>query len=460
MARVFLQITDGTTTVDLVALGLDAYNPGSSIRMTGGAGTRQATVMGVERLLRQLSTIDEAISCNLHHVNSQTTYTTIRTIEFLLEEAAEWQDSRSGNRVYLLFSDYGTTVYRSEILKGNVAYDNAQFQINEAADITSFQIYIRRLSFWERNDEVQIPLRVTDGAATGTGALTITNRNDGTGKNWVEMDGSDIIGTMLAPVRIEFTNTTAANRDGIIYMGMATQGAPSSIPHILEGESATGASSQVSATSNGGNFGRFTTTTAFGRKGVWALTTTQATNLSGRYYRIIARFTTLPSANSYCYFSTHITGGTTEQTITQINTLSTVNYLQELGTLRLPPWMTGQSGLQAFDIGINLKSTGSNNVDLDYIALMPTDGFKVFNFVESGPQNTDVFIEDEILDYNYIQTSGGLNTSNVSPYGPGISVWPGKKSRLFFLVQSNVPSMDITRTHTVKLFYRPRRSTA
>src|SRR3990172_1415958 len=155
---IVLKITNGTTTVDLMTLGVDAYNPGANIRMTGGAGTRAPTVLGVERLLRQLNTIDEVISCNLHRVSSQTTYTTVRTIEFLLEEASEWQDSHSGNRVYLLFSNQGGVTYRSEILKGNVAYDNAQLQVNEAVNITNFQIYFRSQSFFERNDEVQIPL--------------------------------------------------------------------------------------------------------------------------------------------------------------------------------------------------------------------------------------------------------------------------------------------------------------
>jgi hypothetical protein len=376
-----------------------------------------------------------------------------------LQQASEWQDSHSGRRVYLQFSDEGGTLYRSEILKGNVVYDNAQLQIYEAANITAFQIYLRRYSFWENNSEVQIPLDNDSIGDKTTNAVTIENRCDFNHFNWVEIAAVDVVGTELAPLRLEITNTTASGRDGIVMIGLVNQGSPSSIPHVFEGESATGASSQASATSSNSAFGRFTTTATFGRKGVWALTAANARDLAGRYFRIIARFTNLPSANSYCYLSAHITGGTTEQTTTQITTLSVTNYLQELGVLRLPPWMTGESNPSAFDIGINLKSTGSNNVDLDFIALVPTDGFKAFTFVDSGPQNTDVFMVDDIQDYYYIQTSGGLKTANVSPYGTELLVWPGVKQRLYFWFQNATPAFDIARTHTIKCFYRPRRST-
>ena len=81
---VTLQLTDLTTSEDLMTLGVENYNPGSSIRMSGASGAGNARISGVERLLRELSTIDEVIVCNLMHTVVETAYTTIRSIEFLL----------------------------------------------------------------------------------------------------------------------------------------------------------------------------------------------------------------------------------------------------------------------------------------------------------------------------------------------------------------------------------------
>jgi hypothetical protein len=456
---VILQITDYTTTVDIVSLGTESYDPGSSIRMTGASGTRSPTVLGVIRTLKGGETTDEVITCNLFDQPSiPNVYPIIRQIEFLSAEASEWQETKAGKRVWLLFAGDGGTVYRSEVVNGNVSYDESQLRINQASNITQFHIYVTRSSWFEQETEVQVPL-LNGGASPKTlSAVTIYNHDDaGAGHdNWVQVAAIDAVGTMPAPVRIEFTDTTVTVRDDIVYMGVAQHGDPTAIPNVLEGETNTGASSQADVNCSAGYFGRFTTNTTFALKGVWQITAAQALALAGRYFRLVGRFKTLPSATTSVYFSTHITGGTTEQTTSQIATLSTSQYLQELGVLRLPPWLTAQTGLQSFDIGLNLKSTGSNNVDLDFIALFPTDGFRVAKFIDSGPTNTDIYVHDEIYPLFYMQTSGGKRTGNLSTYGEPLTIWPGKIQRYYFLTQDSTPAAPIATTHTVKLYYRPR----
>lgn len=136
---------------------------------------------------------------------------------------------------------------------------------------------------------------------------------------------------------------------------------------------------------------------------------------------------------------------------------------RDMFTLRLPPWLLGQSSLASLDLILTgLQNTGSSiNLNLDFIQVTPLDGWRMLECSGYGVLQNSRMVDDGVNDVCYIDTGSGANKAGyLVPYGSPIELYPGKKQKLYFLMHSNIGNVaEIQRTASVKLFYRPRRRT-
>jgi len=194
----------------------------------------------------------------------------------------------------------------------------------------------------------------------------------------------------------------------------------------------------------------------------WSLTHDFLDACKGGYFKMLARFK--GAAPTSVRFRIKILNSATVVWQSGQISLDANRALQirDLFTLRLPPWLIEQSGLAALTIILTgQQSTGASiNVDLDFFQFMPLDGWRMLECAGYGVEHDGHMMDDGFNESAYIDDYTGAKAGILVGYGNPISLYPGKKQRLVFLMHSNVGNTaEIVRTISVKLYYRPRRKT-
>ena len=142
-----------------------------------------------------------------------------------------------------------------------------------------------------------------------------------------------------------------------------------------------------------------------------------------------------------------------------------VRSLHWLDTMRLPPYLAGQSALK----GINLvlyalrAQAGTHTVALDFLQLSPissTGGWLRFVKVDGGEgiAYQEYFTHDETEGYTYRTDTSSKIISEFATYGGPIMLIPNVDQRVYFLTCDDQGVSDIDQEWTVKAWYRPRRN--
>lgn len=280
--------------------------------------------------------------------------------------------------------------------------------------------------------------------------------------NYVDIAGADIEGELPAPVRLEITNTyNSASWAASVWIGQNVESDPENLVHILQAEDATG-ETPVADPSASGNASKSCTwnDTTEDVLLTWDLTTALLNQLQGNYQRILAHFTTTPGVNTWLRLKVYLD-------VTAIWTgplvyLDSVQYIQELASLRLPPYLLGAGDLYPLTLELSAKhsSAGAHNVVIDYLQITPLDGWR--KLVNQGYQLEygARLVDDGIDDYLYgdgaaVDGKAGFYVG----HGDRIQLQPGLPQRLYFLHNNAAGSAPIWRTLSIKAFYRPRKVT-
>ena len=359
-------------------------------------------------------------------------------------------------------------VWQSTIRDGVCAMQSSNWlDYERAVGLRTVGITIERMAYW---DGAEAQLGLTNRNGTGnTSGLTVFNHTDaGAGHdNFVSINyPGTTIADQPSPCRIEMTNTYATGQMQDIWIGQNFTD-PANFPQILEGEAATGGSTQSDAGCSGGQYQTITlATTVETILFTWTLSSAFLNAASGRFYKLMARWQFPDALNGTPNFMLRAkitdAAGNTLWTGDQVKPYQGYNLqISELHTLRLPMWLTGLSN----QVGLKLVLTGqidsgSLAVPLDFIQATPLDGWCYLKPLYSVPQNNRVML-DAVRNIAYMDDgSGNSLIGGISMYGNPIMLKPNQLQRLYFLTHSwsgNVAEID--RTISVKVFWRPRRMT-
>jgi hypothetical protein len=396
----------------------------------------------------------------------------IATITLALEYARWYKDDIRA--AWLNFSvddpiDVNGTIpeWMSKIIGGMVLYDK-NLDRNWRQKRVVVTIIIEHKPYWDSNIELQVPLDNGNGA-DNTSGLTIFNHDDGGGTspnhhdNWVEIEAADVLGDIQGRTRLEVTNNYASNRLYTLWVGHNWTD-PTNFDHILEGEDATGGSSVADAGCSGGYYRHYAL--ASGSEAdifTWTLATAYLNACKGGFFKILARFLAAAPTSVKFRIKLKLLGTNIWQSGQVTLDASRSTQIRDLLTLRLPPWLLGQTNLQELTMILTgQQSTGSPvDVNLDFLQITPLDGWRMLECSGYGAVQNERFVDDGVNEVSYMDDGAGDNKAGILVgYGSPIALYPNKLQRLYFLMHSNSTNIaEIARTASVKLFYRPRRRT-
>jgi hypothetical protein len=389
---------------------------------------------------------------------------TINDIETWLRYAEDHQTQGVGDRVFVEYRPQDASdIWRSEILTGRV-------EIDEIYPRWLAQMHIRVVIYWTRRfywEGSESELALTNGNGNGTGGRTVQNHDDGDAgdDNYVAIAGSAVEGVLPAPVRLEITNTyNDPGELAILWVGHNVNANPSSLDHILEGEDASGGTTQTVAGNSGGEYQTKTWATDTETElFAWTLGTSLLSACAGRRFHLLARFHSSPPTDVYfrwkIYASTAVIWTGPWFTFES----GTFTQIRSMGVVQLPPWNIGGSGYSV-SLGLRLfgRKTGGSTVNLDFVQLTPTDGFRQTRSRGGDwAAYTERLILDEMQGITYTDSgSGSARYANWATRGSPIMLAPGQDQRLYFLNYGSTGNADnIDRSLSIRAYYRPRRLT-
>lgn len=388
----------------------------------------------------------------------------INTIRLALEHAKEHKDDALAAWIYYEV-DNSVDAWMTKLLGGMVMYDTNLSRNWRHKDVIA-TIIIERKPYWDAKDEVQVPLTNGNGTDDLSG-LTVFNHDDaGTSPahdNWVSIEAADIEGDLPGPTRLEAINSYASDRLWTLWIGQNWTD-PDNFPHILEGEaSSIGTPHSIGDCSGGQYIEKSLATGAEAAMFTWALSAGLLNASKGQYYKIMARFYDSPTHEIRYRLKLEYKTINVWQSGQMTLDASRAFLIRDMFTLRLPPWLLGHTDLSDLTMTLTGQhSLGSNRVvNIDFLQLTPLDGWRMLDCVGYGAVQNERFIDDGFNEVSYIDDgSGGDKAGILVGYGNPITLYPGKKQRLYFLMHSNLGIIaEIARTISVKLYYRPRRQT-
>jgi hypothetical protein len=382
----------------------------------------------------------------------------VKLINNALRQAYAYSQGKQGEPVYLEVKIEDADDWNRALLMGGMLnefdLDRALFSGRMDAVLS----YERENGF--EGAEAQIPLSNTN-AANNTSGLTVYNANDAYGTapnkryNWVNVPGASLAGDLPGSARVEITNTGAVEV-GDIWLSQNVYSNPLTFPHILEGETSTlGVLETGAYSTHSGAQGRQInwSGTSLTKCFAWPLSTALLNAARGSNMRVMIKWNTPPSE------------AFAQLTISDVDVLWTSPLellpawdLAELATVRLPPYLIRAGDLYPLTLNLYLRSTAAptNACTVDFIQFSPVDGFRHYRHWSDDLPAAASLVDDAITDELYVQHPSGKAGSFIG-YGEPLRLWPGRDQRLIFLAMSSSGICEVTRTLSIKLFYRPRR---
>jgi len=388
----------------------------------------------------------------------------VRALEKMIAHyAPERQSTKTGNKTWLVFAAYsGATAMRSEITGGTlggVSLHRLNLPENQAVTL-----HITRRNFWEADTETQLDLDNINGT-DNTAGLEVDNTDDTTRDNFVEVDAADVGGVLPGAARLEITNNFVGDDMRTVYVGVAPKDSadPDNFTHILEAESATRdgtyASSSATADAAASN-GEYVSVAALPSTSVdlftWTVSSAQLGYAGYLWFHALLRFFTKPSNGTITARLT-VKNGATTLWQSQYFVLGSSDTLQSLGPVQISPALFDVTSLAPLTVILSASdSAATGTFALDYLALLPTDSWrKLSPFSSDDVDNAETLVIDDIDDVVYVTQAGGKSPF-YSAEGRPLRLWPGVDHRIYILHDDSLGNAAITRTCTVKLYYRQR----
>ena len=431
-----LRVTDGTTAIDLSG---------------GTTGISGCTYFPLAPSVESATVAEQA-----ELVCKGTTAANIRaalnSIERLCEAAARRRASGKGTRVSVEYKPVdGDNLYRSELHGGRMVYSEepGARRFGDANPAIKVAFVFERAPWWE-GAEVELQLSA-QGQAAATGGRTLTNNGI---DNWVQVAAAQVAGTEPAPLRLRLTNNTGASQSyNDFYIGVNAFASPSTFSGVHQGEESVFQSGSIaSAFSSNGYYRSFNVITTEQPMAAWELTASEMKS-GGRWCRLLARMPgydigkrirVRPAIWDFAGIQTLWEGS-------QVWLSSNTSEMNDLGSVPIPPgaWSSEYAPVL---VGIKAQADSNATVLLDYVQVVPMDGYR--HVVQVGynvPNGAAVEVNEG--DASAYYWSGTQRWPLHVMTGPGLKLWPNITQRVYVLLDK-----PIANTFSVQAWYRPRRA--
>ena len=437
-----IQLTDGTTTVDLN----DLSNAGALSYAPKGAWASDEYVE------------DEA------QINFFSSYSTARTkinqINTIFARARERATTGTGPRCFAYINIDSEGTYRSELLDGKVDVGDETFGTDKGSAQIYAAVMFRRVPYWE-GAVAQLSISNVNGS-NNTSGLTIDNHSvSGSKSSWFSVAGASIVGDAPTPVRVELTNATGS---GLGYLQYGLMNGTTGWNHLayLQGESCTSSFGQGgsgtntgSASSSNGNYLALSALANSDLSNVkWTVSNSLLSLSDGKPVVPILRFDS--DAPTLEYVRVYMAGLYTEYASTASRKFVV------LPPLPFPP-RTMNGGTYA-DHEIQTYFWNPNGtadaMKIDYLMLMPAgDGWREITALlgNNSISNGHTMVDDGIEQMTY-SLSGSNRFTGYSAVGKWPMLIPGVAGTFVtFSAENTAGNAYISNSWTAKLYYRPRR---
>jgi hypothetical protein len=388
----------------------------------------------------------------------------------VIDRAFEWGRMRSAGKVMgpvvVQFQGDGEALlWQSEISDGRTLMPDGLLKTDWANKVISVAVIWTRAAFWEGAVWTALPLTNTNGT-DNTSGLRVYGCNDGSGSApsdrvmYLDVDGvNDVLGNLPAPVKLQIIPSGSINH---VYIGMqADQGDGLATP-FFEMEDIDVGSSTADATCSGGDYchldinaADITDFSAF----------VDPTTYNGGYHKIFMRFFSAVPDDLRIQFVETVAGDTYSLAETPWVNPDADQALQTFGELRIPVRellpSSGSLGNYALELDVKSSSSGTLNLDVDYIFAMPMDAYVELGSSTGSVGSSQMIVYSEGIErmlYRDILASGAPVSIFDEHYGGGIFLRPGVNQRLWVLSR-NSDTHSVSNYLTVKAWYKPRRST-
>ncbi len=446
-----VRLNNGTTTIQLY-ISEGGYDP----------------VPSVDPDIR----ITESMEIQIRGASLTAIRTTTQQIEQFLIQAANREENRTGELIYLE-ARYNASEgwYRSLIFAGALKQhpDSVEGRLT-SGNIPATLAYTRQ-GYWEAVTEVNLPISNGNGTNVTTG-LRIFNDGSGAGSspnvrhNYLQIAAASIIGSAPAPIRLEMTNLYSGERVYNIYLSHATHFTASQalFDHWLQAESAVSGGSNTSDANFSGGAYRTFSPLSFNTQQIMTRFVLDATFLdraAGRFFKIIGSANATVTDNIYiqCKLTYPSTTPLTMISESPEVLLKTNSRLQDLGTLQLPSWLTEASGSSPIGLTIYARNmSGTGGIAFDWFQFTPLESYRELNPKGYGAAETVRIVDDGMIPDLYTDGwAGGGRTGHYTSVGEPIQIRPGKSCRIYFLQTGFTGDVALTRLLSVIAYYRPRR---
>jgi len=256
---------------------------------------------------------------------------------------------------------------------------------------------------------------------------------------------------------LTFENTyNNSNRMGDVWMALNVNSNPASLQHVLEGEDADYGATPGTANANlysDANYGIITVPTSEGLICYWNLDNTFLQNCAGNDFMVLMKLVSAPFYDTWMRMKLSYAGLTTlaQGALVKLNGLLAY---QELGVIRLPPYLFGSANIGTLRLQIFGKASSSSQLNLDFLQLMPLDSYRKVAHVGYDIGYGAKLIDNQIDNLLYADWSGYASGYQVA-YGEKIRLEPGKNQRIYFFYKGTSAGLRIAKA---TISYRPRRA--
>lgn len=398
--------------------------------------------------------------------------TAMRALGRLLEPVP---GAPAGSETYLeARAASGGETWRSPLVRGWMELGPAGAD-QRREGVQLLKLHITRQNWWE-GAETWLPLYNDTGGPVSSG-LAIRNHWDGDvlgHQNFVELRAADSAGStagdLPAPLKLDFRGT-GTNFTGTLYAAQNIYSSPLTMRPVLEGEfgePGNGAAlSMVSdATCSNGAFGRVTWS-GEAETAVWKCSMTAAivVDFNGRPLLPVVRLANPLPAGSKFWHYWRVTLNANVSAPEGVHDcagsyLGAPAMLNPGSPLILPPWVIAP-GDSPEGVGLELRvaaaGTGSHTLDIDYVYLLPLDGWRIYRPALKN-WNAGLYVLDD--PYARVLKSADWDIQTHTAEGPGLWVQPGMAARYYFLMERQGGAGFAPATAaSVRLAYRPRKRT-
>jgi hypothetical protein len=323
------------------------------------------------------------------------------------------------------------------------------------------RVILKRDPVWEL-PRTAVPLTNRYGS-NNTSGLRVDAHHDGTHDNFVAIAAADLIGGWPATAEVEIKNThNNANRTNRVYLAHNWRSSPGSFDHILQGQDATGGTSESSAAASGGAYRqRVWSGTAETNLFEWDLPTALLNAAQGNYFRLMTWLHTTNSATDLEIQWRVRVASLTSLFETDWVPLATGRRLIESLSVQLPPRTVGAAA-EHYPLSLALYGRrlggASTTVNLDFVQLSPLDSWRAFRSTGFQMAHNVSLVDDGPAGHLYTVGWSGTPNGRLPNYvagGEPLQLFPGRDQRLYFLM-SGTTSDTLDKTAEVKLWYRPR----